>query len=385
MAAAVPAKLKAAAPDVVKFATRAAQIEKFRPIVTYWCEYYILQQILSRQLHASDEECTNYAMQLMEKMENYKSANAANDAVVDDMAAKAYIENFALETFNRGDEAQRANKVTKQTADTFQASVTFMDLLTIWSPLEPEIAAKSKFAKFHALRIARAFKAGEDPNATNPVVEPPPNVPMTDDIEAELRNLEADTGAYKAPTVEAVSDDGQPSRSNSTSQIESMAPPPPHVASSHQGPSVVSPTGPSDAHSSRAPSIGGGYFPEVPDAPANSASAPRLPSSPADFYNNVQPPPIVPPPQAFETQPEEQPKAPPPQQTGGPAAIPSVVRPPVAPVSANGPPAGGYNTDDDAIMAAQKHAKWAISALNFEDAETAVKELREALKSLGAS
>jgi vacuolar protein sorting-associated protein VTA1 len=37
-----------------------------------------------------------------------------------------------------------------------------------------------------------------------------------------------------------------------------------------------------------------------------------------------------------------------------------------------------------AIAKAQKHARWAISALNFEDADTAVKELRAALKTLGA-
>jgi vacuolar protein sorting-associated protein VTA1 len=36
-------------------------------------------------------------------------------------------------------------------------------------------------------------------------------------------------------------------------------------------------------------------------------------------------------------------------------------------------------------MAAQKHAKWAISALNFEDVPTAVKELRIALQALGVS
>jgi len=46
---------------------------------------------------------------------------------------------------------------------------------------------------------------------------------------------------------------------------------------------------------------------------------------------------------------------------------------------------GAYKTDDESIMAAQKHAKWAISALNFEDVGTAVKELRTALQSLGAS
>jgi hypothetical protein len=40
MASALPAKLKAAAPDVQRFATRAVQLEKFRPIVSYWCMFY---------------------------------------------------------------------------------------------------------------------------------------------------------------------------------------------------------------------------------------------------------------------------------------------------------------------------------------------------------
>ena len=40
--------------------------------------------------------------------------------------------------------------------------------------------------------------------------------------------------------------------------------------------------------------------------------------------------------------------------------------------------------DDEAIAQAQKHARWAISALNFEDTQTAIKELREALRTLGA-
>jgi len=40
--------------------------------------------------------------------------------------------------------------------------------------------------------------------------------------------------------------------------------------------------------------------------------------------------------------------------------------------------------DEESIMKAQKHARWAISALNFEDTKTAVKELRGALEALGA-
>ena len=127
----------------------------------------------------------------MDKLEQTKSTNTTNDAIIDDVAAKAYIENFALETFNRADEAQRANKVTKQTADAFMAAVTFMDLLNIWGEPEKEIKDKSKFAKYHATRILKAFKAGEDPNATNPVVEEPSvPAPAPDELDEELKALE---------------------------------------------------------------------------------------------------------------------------------------------------------------------------------------------------
>ena len=40
--------------------------------------------------------------------------------------------------------------------------------------------------------------------------------------------------------------------------------------------------------------------------------------------------------------------------------------------------------DDASISKAEKHAKWAISALNFDDVPTAIRELRNALETLGA-
>lgn len=61
----------------------------------------------------------------------------------------------------------------RQTADTFSAAAAFLEMCQIWASLEPEVTAKIKFAKYHALRIAKAIKAGEDPNLSNPVPEPP--------------------------------------------------------------------------------------------------------------------------------------------------------------------------------------------------------------------
>jgi vacuolar protein sorting-associated protein VTA1 len=425
MAATIPAKLKTA--DVQRFATRAAQLEKYRPVVSYWLEYFILQIILNKQLHTTDDEVQNYAIELMDKLEAYKSANASNDAVVDDVAAKAYMEEFGLETFERAENAQRENKVTRATADTFQAAATFLDVQTIWAPLDGECAAKSKFAKFHALRIAKALKAGEDPNATNPVVEEPAK-PTTDEegIEAELKELEGyapgqgnNLGVYKSPTAETVPNSVQPSRPQSTG----LASPPVLPAHNINEPSTqISPVGSTDASAARNGSIGGGYFPSVPSGTSEYKPPTVEVGMPQDHDMDIDNhPPSAPPadPSSFYTSqpsdslhpaatPLDRPSAPTPntaslQTPFNPSTQAPALRSPFTPMPfasshasqpqstphppppAPGPPAGGYNTDDESVMAAQKHAKWAISALNFEDVPTAVKELRIALQALGVS
>jgi vacuolar protein sorting-associated protein VTA1 len=43
----------------------------------------------------------------------FKAENQTNDAVTDDVAGKIYVEQFALETFQRADNAVRANKASR--------------------------------------------------------------------------------------------------------------------------------------------------------------------------------------------------------------------------------------------------------------------------------
>lgn len=53
-----------------------------------------------------------YTTTLMDKLETFKNENVGNDTVHDDAAAQAYVEQFALETFQRADNSVRANKAT---------------------------------------------------------------------------------------------------------------------------------------------------------------------------------------------------------------------------------------------------------------------------------
>lgn len=450
MAANAPAKLKAA--DLSRFIQRAAQLETAKPVVAYWCEYWIVNQILSKELHNGDKETMAYTMALMDKLEKVKADNATNDAIIDDTAGQAYVEQFALETFQRADRAVQANKVTKQTVDTFSAAVTFFELINIWNPPDSDVQAKIKYAKWNAVRIAKALREGKDPNESNPKPAPQPdeNLPELDPNDPEVQGLEGPVKPRQA-SVEEVPDEQdrveqklarQSSIDQSlhpSAQVSARASPAPiepyprdgfpYTVVQDDNVSPLEPSPPNDRNGS----VGGGYFPEVPTFTSESSEVPHptappedvldlgLPEQPSfnpsstttDDFEPIPPPtldesPTAPPqdyykappnisqphvyyappidPQQFQPQPpqfqslppqyqppQQQYRAPPPQ-----AAIPQ-------PTTNIQNRKEQFNTDDVAIAKAQKHARWAISALNFEDAETAVKELRDALKTLGAS
>ena len=52
-----------------------------------------------------------------------------------------------------------SNTICRQTADTLLAASTFLEVMSVWKNNDPEITSKTKFAKYHALRIVKAIKA----------------------------------------------------------------------------------------------------------------------------------------------------------------------------------------------------------------------------------
>ena len=416
----------------------------------------------------------------MDKLEQMKVDYAENNAITDDKTGEAYVEQFSQETFQRAEKTMNSNMVTRQTADTFQAAATFLDLGQIWGPLKPEIASKIKFAKFHALRIAKALKIGEDPNLSNPVVQPDteemaPLDPNDPEVQA-INGSSSPQDINRQPSVEEVPDEHQqiqPYLAQSSTANESIHPSrtssvPPQsqqhrpLSSPDQneayyattGAPDVSPLGPSSAD--RKMSSGGGYFPTVPDgvghtsdilpdAPPMDPGSPPVPTLPSpstlpppssgalaapasqplppptvDTSAHIPPPslapqfplhdfsqpppqssapsaPIMPPSRPYQPpsqsyQPPAQPYQPPlprptPNTVHHPVPTPtaSIAAPPMRAPAPTASTAQVYQADEEAILKAQKHARWAISALNFEDIKTAVKELKGALESLGAS
>lgn len=76
-------------------------------------EYHAVNQIVGKSLHTSDDDCFNFTKTLLERLEATKSERPDDDAIMDNTAGQAYVEQFAQETFDRAERTMKANKVTR--------------------------------------------------------------------------------------------------------------------------------------------------------------------------------------------------------------------------------------------------------------------------------
>lgn len=285
------------------------------------------------------------------------------------------------------------------------------------------------------MRISKALKEGKDPNESNPKPEPMPQEDLQplDPNDPEVQQLTGESTRPRQASVEEVPDDDDRFQSRLAAQsLLDQSLHPSQEPSARASPGAegmfdpysrgdfqynlarendVSPMEPeaTEAKNERQGSTGGGYFPEIPTFTSDTRP-PTLPTAPPENISPVDPPypshlqagpsaardfDSIPPDQGPSVPPQNFYTSPPPphsfpRHVSTPAFIPapvSIPAPTPAPAPAPAPAQlrqQNYNTDDAAVAKAQKHARFAISALTFDDVNTAVKELRAALQTLGA-
>ncbi|KAG6035770.1 hypothetical protein E4U41_005940 [Claviceps citrina] len=365
-------------PEVSRFINRANQLRTIKPAIAYWCEYHAVNQIVTKSLHTSDDDCFAFTKSLIERLEATKAERADDDAVVDNMAGQAYVEQFAQETFSRAERAMRANKVTRQTADTFDAAATFFDVTHEWGTPDPEVLKKIRFAKWNAARILKAIREGRDPNESNPSMEAQQQQQQQLEGGEELLLSPGDAAAQHAfttqsgpprPSVEDVQDTGEQPGVDVDAQGAYFPP--------NSEPSVPSLLSQSPGPVPSAPSPEVLHIPAEVPSPSPPPSAPSLPPPGSSIPHSSGEPPQ---PWTSMADPPSIARRSAPNTSSFPA--PPATAAPLVPVPVPSAPAVPAPTPKS-IEQAQKHAKWAISALNFEDIPTAVQELRNALAVLG--
>ncbi|KAH9814127.1 DUF605-domain-containing protein [Melampsora americana] len=293
--------------SIIPYLQRAREMEKVDPVITYWCSFHAAQTCMSIQ--PVEPESRTFLMKLLDYLEQKKASLSDHDAITNNLAATAYVENFALQIF-----------------DWFLAAACFLEVLTsLTNQPEADILEKIKYAKWKAASIVKAVREGPSQSQT----------------------LAGSSSLASKSTDRTPFDDA--SQMAPTTGSSSSPPLPPNVQSSDcliSNPSrmVIEPViGVAPKHFPNQPSqtLISSHHPV--SSPLNH-SAPGLSST-----THPLPPPLPPPPQSVGT---------------------------------NVSKSSFGMMDPTLIGAIQKHAKYAISALNYEDVVTARSELLLALDKL---
>ncbi|KAJ3497199.1 hypothetical protein NLG97_g2088 [Lecanicillium saksenae] len=313
MAEPLPAALKI--PEISRFINRANQLRAVKPAIAYWCEYHAVNQIVGKSLHTTDDDSFNFTRTLIERLESTKAERADDDAITDNTAGQAYVEMFAQETFDRAERTMRANKVTRQTADTFDAAATFFDLTREWGTPDAETLQKIKFAKWNAARILKAIRQGDDPNESNPKApEPEAADPADVELDPTMKDIANLESSSRQVSLEEVPDAGEPLPSvphTAATATDAAGFPPAPPAVTTPEPFVPSPI------NTPPPQAAANLQPTPPTAPPSRGQVPPQPSPQIPTKITSE---HIPPPELLSTQPRAAPTpAIPPATSFGPS------------------------------------------------------------------
>ncbi|KAG0712192.1 Vacuolar protein sorting-associated protein VTA1 [Chionoecetes opilio] len=310
-----PASLK----QLQHYLKLASDYDKREPVVSYWARLYTLQTALG--IDRKSPEARALLTGLMDYLETFKKDYKDNETVTNEVVAQALVENVAHKLFMFADGEDRAERFNKNIVKVFYTAGLLFDVCEVFGEVTEEITKQRKYAKWKATYIHNCLKNGE--------------TPIPGPMGGEDEGLGEDMGGAEGGEEGAVG-----GGSLGWSQ------PQPHPGL----PSVPGDDGLPDVSSS---------------SPTHQPPAPRA----------------YPPPQ-------DQPSAPAP--SGAPTQLPpaATFRMPEASVSYRtftiimtllGVSGGSVPLTPDMVTKAQKYCKFAVSALDYDDSQTAINNLQKAL------
>uniref|UniRef100_A0A7S0NUH5 Vta1/callose synthase N-terminal domain-containing protein n=1 Tax=Calcidiscus leptoporus TaxID=127549 RepID=A0A7S0NUH5_9EUKA len=313
----LPISLKPVKP----YLDRAAELKQKDPIVSYHCGFYALQEAMKLRANLPKADM-GFVLSLMERLEQEK----AQLPEIDDAAV--HIENFGQELFMRADDADRAGRSNLNTGKAFLAAANVLETCKQFGDLPADLAEKVKYAKFRFVEIAKATKEGRaaaPPRGTEPSEPSEPSRASAD---------ETPPPAYGGPAMTAM-------------------PPPPDAGAYMSLP-------PADPAQGGLPS----YMGLPPAAPPCAGVPPTVAPVSSPWLGNVG----LPPP----------PSAQPPQPAPHPVSVVQAGRQASNAIVIPAPPPG-FKVERAQLLEASRLCQSSMNALQFQDAETAIHQLTQAL------
>lgn len=401
----VPAALKANK-AVAPFISRANELDSAEPIVAYHARLYVLDHILSNKLHASDKDIEAYTIGLLDATENAKNTDdeAISRVLNDRQLLLNYMTVFAYRLFNSClHDIDSYNGAKGPLASKLQATTNFLTLLSVFTNSDANV----DFAKLTGGKTTDAASFAELNKEKiktlkyqlSQLLKGKITAKQTDDVkedDADYKELEdelergIDTANVPEEGVQEDSvGENAPQDETPGESFDAETKPLDSKESADGDPVFSLPSAPADLDLSLPPFVdedpsetnGDFKLPGAPhflpeDSPDNDDSV-KLPGAPKflpddDLSHINKSSPIH-----FFAAGKGEKKAPP-----APAQAPSKPPPAHAHKPVTKEELSSILDKTDLIAQIQKHAKFAISALNYEDTATAEAELVKSLELL---
>ncbi|XP_034108360.1 vacuolar protein sorting-associated protein VTA1 homolog [Drosophila albomicans] len=130
-------------------------------VIAYWARLYALQIGLKASSQSAEE--TKLLLAIMDWLEQMKKQHVDNEALTNDIAAQAHIENYALKLFLYADKQDREENFGKNVVKAYYSSGVLYDILLTFGELSEEALHNRKYAKYKAAYIHNCLKNGETP------------------------------------------------------------------------------------------------------------------------------------------------------------------------------------------------------------------------------
>ncbi|XP_017491284.1 PREDICTED: vacuolar protein sorting-associated protein VTA1 homolog [Rhagoletis zephyria] len=130
-------------------------------VVAYWSRLYALQIGLKISSQQPDE--SKLLLAIMDWLEGTKKSQLENEAITNEVAAQAHLENYALKLFLYADKQDRESNFGKNVVKAFYSSGVIYDVLQTFGELSEESINNRKYAKWKAAYIHNCLKNGEIP------------------------------------------------------------------------------------------------------------------------------------------------------------------------------------------------------------------------------
>ncbi|KAF3993450.1 hypothetical protein FT663_00473 [Candidozyma haemuli var. vulneris] len=380
----VPASIKKDI-NVTPFIARASELQAVHPVVSYYCKVYVLEHILSNKLHTTDKEVETFTISLLEDTEKIKTSTEDEDLhkiltnrQLSLNVSFAFVFKLFLSSLEDISNYDGTNKI--QLASKLRASINFMTSLKVFTgdgddgldfgettgskctskeEFTTFIKEKTKVLKFQLSKLIKD------------------EIPLKgEDEDEELAKLQ-DEELEKAG-------ESLPHESPSASDKPSTEPHD-HEAETPDFPSAQPPALPSPPRNDEpdnplnlpgAPKYDPESEPNADDEEVKLPGAPKfLPDDDLSHINKDSSIKVFPPGGKEEKEEEKTPAKPSASRSG--SANPISHHKPITKENLK-----SILDTGEQITQVQKHAKFAISALNYEDIETAEKELLKGLEVL---